>query len=442
MLDEEINKRIREAANQYHPAYDDKAWERMEQLLDEHLPQKRDRRKIFFILSATVIVGTGLFFIFYPGKKSDLPPLASATVSSIPSKGDSQSPTPGVHGTVKNRDYKRQYGGASLTRKNDGPDQPTAFTPVFSAKNPNKPLLPYRHNLPKEGSASKVQTTEVTAGNASAGSSSPANGQPSSELPEKLNNNPVVNLPSARQPTANTIDSAAAKGSGTLDSKQRPESPGKQTFKSPASKTAVDKKFTANFGIDLSAGPDISGVHLSKTGKVTITYGAGLDYELSRRVMLRAGFYVAEKIYSVTRDQYHAQIGNVVNYAYLKNIGANCRVYEIPVIVSYSFGKVRSHRWFVATGLSTYLMNKESYVYDYKYPSGTTDEKYWSISNKNKSYFSVWDLSGGYQYLLNKKVAFTAEPYLKFPFSGIGAGAIKLNSGGILFTATVRPFNK
>src|ERR1022692_2692737 len=65
MLDDEINKKISEAADQYHPAYDDKAWEMMERMLDEHLPQKKDRRKLFYFLVLTGIVCIGLFFIFY-----------------------------------------------------------------------------------------------------------------------------------------------------------------------------------------------------------------------------------------------------------------------------------------------------------------------------------------------------------------------------------------
>jgi len=52
MWDEEINKKIKEAADQYHPAYDEEAWGKMEKLLDKHLPQKKDWRRI--ILPTTV----------------------------------------------------------------------------------------------------------------------------------------------------------------------------------------------------------------------------------------------------------------------------------------------------------------------------------------------------------------------------------------------------
>ena len=49
MPDEEIDNLIRDAANQHHPPYDDKAWGKMEELLDKHLPQKKDRKKYIFL---------------------------------------------------------------------------------------------------------------------------------------------------------------------------------------------------------------------------------------------------------------------------------------------------------------------------------------------------------------------------------------------------------
>jgi hypothetical protein len=54
----------------------------------------------------------------------------------------------------------------------------------------------------------------------------------------------------------------------------------------------------------------------------------------------------------------------------------------------------------------------------------------------------VLTLSGGYQYNLSNRFAFLAEPYLKLPLTGIGAGKIKLNSTGLLFTAVYKPFRR
>ena len=124
------------------------------------------------------------------------------------------------------------------------------------------------------------------------------------------------------------------------------------------------------------------------------------------------------------------------------NIDANCKVYELPVTVSYNFGKAGNHQWFASAGLSSYLMKKESYDYYYNNPPGNIYKKSWSISNKNQNYFSVLGLSAGYEYSFSKRTSLLAEPYLKMPLSGIGAGKVKLNSGGILFTFTLKPFYK
>ena len=62
MPDEEIDKLIQDAASQHHPPYDDKAWDRMEVLLDKHLPKKNDRRKYIFFLLLFLLLGGAVFF--------------------------------------------------------------------------------------------------------------------------------------------------------------------------------------------------------------------------------------------------------------------------------------------------------------------------------------------------------------------------------------------
>ena len=37
---EEFDKKIKEAAEHHHPAYDEQAWGKMNKLLDKHMPQK------------------------------------------------------------------------------------------------------------------------------------------------------------------------------------------------------------------------------------------------------------------------------------------------------------------------------------------------------------------------------------------------------------------
>ncbi|HVZ96458.1 MAG TPA: hypothetical protein VG847_06260, partial [Chitinophagaceae bacterium] len=201
---------------------------------------------------------------------------------------------------------------------------------------------------------------------------------------------------------------------------------------------AGEKKFNGKFAVNISAGPDVSGVSMSRIGRIDLNYGIGFSYALSKRFSLRAGFYVSDKIYSADTTEYKIPYGN--NADYLSGIYANCIVYDIPLTVSYTFPKVGNHDWLVSAGLSSYLMKKETYDYLYKYPSGYTDEKKWAIYNQNHHYLSVLDISAGYEYIFSKRTSLIAEPYVQLPLSGVGAGKVKLNSGGILFTVRIKPF--
>ena len=216
-----------------------------------------------------------------------------------------------------------------------------------------------------------------------------------------------------------------------------------QKQQKPANNQKKNKSFIQNFGIGLSLGPDVSAVKLSNTGKVTFTYGAQLTYSFSNKFTIRTGFYVAKKLYSANGDEYHVGPGNTW-YAHVASIDADCKVYEIPLTLSYIFSRNKNHSWFASTGLSSYFMKRESYVYNYKNDPvwGNSSSQPVVLTNENKHYFSVLDISGGYEYSFNKKLSLAAEPYIKIPLSGIGAGKIKLNSTGILFTVAVKPFLK
>jgi len=87
-------------------------------------------------------------------------------------------------------------------------------------------------------------------------------------------------------------------------------------------------------------------------------------------------------------------------------------------------------------------MKSETYDYSYKYiPGGQTLTGNWSVKNENQHYFSSVTLAAGYQRTLSKNISVMVEPYIKLPVSGVGYGRVKLNSGGVLFSIGVKPFN-
>src|SRR5688572_7190441 len=63
MWSEDINKKIQEAEDSNHTAYNDTAWENMELLLDENLPLKKKRRRFIFLLFPLFLGVATVFFI-------------------------------------------------------------------------------------------------------------------------------------------------------------------------------------------------------------------------------------------------------------------------------------------------------------------------------------------------------------------------------------------
>jgi hypothetical protein len=191
----------------------------------------------------------------------------------------------------------------------------------------------------------------------------------------------------------------------------------------------------------VSAGPDFSTVGVNKIGRIEPVIGAGIGYQFSKRFSVRTGFYTARKVYNANPEDYHPPANFWAYYPNLKNIEANCKVYEIPVTIDYTFSQNKKQSWFVSAGLSSLLMKEETYEYYYKPNSSPTYVSYTrTIKNENNHYFSVLNFSGGYTRNINKNFSLRAEPYAKFALGGVGYGKVNLNSGGVLFSAIIKPF--
>ncbi len=437
MWDDEINKRIKEAADQYHPGYNDDAWNKMEQMLDEHLPQQKNRRRIFYyFLLLAILICTGVYFGFNSTHKNEI---SHASSTSLPKNKETA-----IKGETNTQPVKG--GITSLTEKNQSDvKNKSGETGVVSSTAVNKQKKGNLISINNERSSVKIFGKNNNSENEFLKKKNEFIKNKKLEKEEgqythnkdqgDKNQDAKKALPSLKITQITSVTESLNNSRLTVTSKNTGVTPKSFTEK----KAKTQKDILQRFGISFSAGPDVSGVDLEEAGKVTLSYGVGLRYNLSDKISLRTGFYVSKKIYSAEKKYYNVSNFTSADYYYLQSVDANCNVYEIPITVSYNFNKSKNHSWFVSTGLSSYLMKKEDYKYYYKYPSGITDDKSWSISNRNQHYFSVLDISGGYEYKVNKKLTLSAEPYLKLPLAGIGDGKIKLKSGGILFSVTLHP---
>lgn len=496
MLDDEMDHIIRDAVDKHHPAYNDKAWEKMEKKLDKHLPQEKDRRRPFFFLLLFLLLGGAAFFGTTYLKNNKTPDGKGITenknseqVQSQDEKEEQQmaqsvteSTTPASNGVNSPANENKTTPASDNDLNKVSKNAPVQATANAINKTNNVALLQNKNSNDAENTGknkrqplaskgkSNIRITTVDASEDDVVKNEKQ--QLKNKTPEKRNTEDKKNVvvTAAEPETTDDANVAAVtpeqkkdpvvaeakkeesqqkeepqqvsgdKKENKANEKQVPVTETKAS--SSPDKKKAKKNIPGNFGITVSAGPDLSFVELNKLGKATLTYGAGLSYQFRKRITVRAGFYASKKIYSASPEQYTFQ---GTTYPYLYDIDAVCKVYEIPVSLSYNFAQRKNHNWFGNAGLSSFLMKTEDYDYNYKVPYGQNYNYYTYKSNirdRNKHYFAVLTLSAGYQYNFGKRVSLQAEPYVKLPLGGVGEGKIKLKSAGVLLTATVRPFAK
>jgi hypothetical protein len=425
---EEFNKKVKDAADQHHPAYDEKAWQKMQKLLDEHMPQqKEDRRRFLLWLLPFLLLGGGLFVTI---TKPWNPSSNSRNEQQVVTPKSNQNSSENSSAVIETGKTKVEQAADEAANSNTNTQQDI---------NPLQLASTSKTNSPKTNTGVTTKTA-ISKQNQPA----PAEEQPVSKNYLSDNKNevtpvtptdPLTNLLQQKQPENKSEEVKTDLAKSTVVENKEPQ---------PGKTKSTDKKkqgnnFLSGFGISVAAGPDASKVGNSSMGKTTVAYGAAISYTWNR-FTLRTGVFSATKLYTADEDDYDLNY-NLPPTIKFEGADADCRVTEIPVLISYNFADTKKSNWFASTGLSTYLMKRESYTYWYSNNStGAYYPKFFEFRDQNKHYFSVANLSAGYTRKLNDHVTISAEPYIKIPLQGVGQGQVHLNSAGIMFSVGVKPF--
>lgn len=447
---DELDKRIRDAAAHHHPAYDEQAWAKMHGLLDKHLPEKEERKRRFIIWFFILFLGLGggLFYAIQQLPQQKNKPVTATGTQTIPAGQSTRTENPQDIKII--RVQSRTIDTKTLVKSRKGvaqlqsapaetvPSQLTVKAAVSGKKylkkgrNFSEPATDY------PAAASGVTVTDIL--NNEAGKTAAV---PVSETDQAI---PLLQQPAtvSAQPDKSALAAVPVAFTATAaeDSLlQKDTVSALPVVTNPVARQKNKGQKKSYFFLTFSAGPDISFAGGGKTGPVIAVTGAGIGYMYKNRISVRTGFYNADKLYSATPAAYNAPPGFYTYYPYLVKVDASCRVYEIPLAVSYHFGAGKRHSWFAGTSVSSYIMKRETYDYSYKTSawSNTIQQRRWTLINRNQHLFSVLGLSAGYQYVLNKKLSFIAEPYFRMPLTGVGYGKVKLKSTGILFSLAVKP---
>jgi hypothetical protein len=483
MQSEEFDKKIKEAAENHHPAYDEKAWMNMEKLLDKHLPQEKEKKRRFiFILFFLLLLGGAGYILLglgkgkQTGKELAFSPAGSGKTGTGERQKESK-PDDGRNNDARNttavkksdsagkvigeEKQKTEIGSIKEPGYSNGEKKIAIVTgndAITKAGSKHVPGLPDANGLKingkKKGEANRVVTVNKTANPKIDSKTNTPTGAEITAGKDKTVVKKDDAIFKAIQP-GHTIDPVGKDENLSQVDNKKPSSEGKNVFVKKEDVAAKNDTVTAvpaeqmqkirsgnkgSFFIAASVAPDLSIVGVNKPGTITLAAGAGVGYSKGR-ITIRSGFYSARKIYDAYPNDYHAPAAFYNRYPDLQEIKADCKVYEIPILLSYNFKKGGRSNWFATTGLSSYLMKSETYDYYYKQvTTGPVVNRKRTITNANQYYFTVVTIGAGYQYSFGKRFTILAEPYFKLPATGIGFGKVKLNSAGIQFSLAFKPF--
>jgi hypothetical protein len=479
MQSEDFDKRIRDAAENHHPQYNEKAWNGMEKLLDKHMPVEKDRRRfIFFLLLATLLLGGGAWLLTtQPWKRNSDAVAAEKTIAENNNNTNSTTTIPGGRGTGtgdadrNGKPLNDQTGNGTTT---DGTTSSTGVQPngevTTSVIDPKQGDVSDPVHTNTKGNSGNIKGDEIAVSQSGGATGTrgrrntttskdnknvndkgdqpsgnevpvkkPANDPVKTDLSVKANDpstTPVTNIQPPVDVTKRddkTIDNKTDKKTETVKKDAPADNDPDKTDKKTTKTEKPNKRPANSLSLTISAGGDVSSVKFKNPGKLQSVFGAGLNYSFHDKFIIRSGIYTGHKTYTAKLKDY--KVDPTVNTSYLERIEADCNILEIPVGVAYNFGKAGGRsNVYAATSLSTFIMKEEKYDYVYVLGNGTTYSYDWDYKNQNKHFFSVLTVSAGYTRNFGKRFSLSAEPYVKFPLSGVGQGKVKLNNTGVLFT--------
>jgi hypothetical protein len=190
------------------------------------------------------------------------------------------------------------------------------------------------------------------------------------------------------------------------------------------------------------AAPDLNFVGKSRKAAGDFEMGVVAEYRFLRRLTIQSGVLRSVKKYTAPASDY-AKPAHWYGPKY-ESVGAVCTVLDIPVNLRFDVMLNDRRRWFISSGVSSYVMQKE--YYEYNYPAGVTPTqaryKEWSGSTGFHR-FSHLNVSIGYERNfrsdgLLRRFSWQVEPFLKSPLSKLGYGQIRLTSTGVFFSLRYR----
>lgn len=451
---------FREAAAQPGPDFNESAWQKMEARLDGE--KKKRRRVIFWWWFTGMLIGGTLLgvvlqnnFVESLGIKNSQdiqvnrsqqsvePPAANNTFSlKEPTVQEATIPHTQIEPAQKSPEPINESENSGLL-KEPRSDNPVAPSPKAAAAPVRKKT--YAADLQESrpnglaGTAPMAKKQSGRNGKGSRSTAVPSSGKEQVSHPTDQDNESIEEpakdaaaMAPEKKDTTATASEKMVEDSSAKIAKEIPVKDSVAAVKSDPKKSTEKPVKKPHFFVFGTVAPEWSFIKSRGAGKAALSYGGGLGYTFNSRWAVQAGVYFSGKKYMAGEGDYTPKPGSYYdnpNYV-IESVDADCSVLEIPVSVRYTFIQKKKNNLFVLAGLSTAIMKKEDYVYDYMRYGNPTYSSYTYKTGK-AHFLSAASIAIGLEHQLNRKFSILFAPYLNLPLQGIGEGQVHLNSFGI-----------
>jgi hypothetical protein len=186
----------------------------------------------------------------------------------------------------------------------------------------------------------------------------------------------------------------------------------------------------------LSFAPDFSSTSFGEYSGPGKAFGASLRYHVGNRWSVSFGAIKNYKQYTGSAEYYSPPKGywkRNTNGILPSSIDGSCSLVEFPIMIQYAVIDNGRSTWVVGAGASSYLMQSESYHYNFEHPNPGAKEG-WQSGATSPFMFNMINFTLGYERRILPGLVMGIEPYAKIPVERIGWSNLKLFSTGASIT--------
>lgn len=188
--------------------------------------------------------------------------------------------------------------------------------------------------------------------------------------------------------------------------------------------------FKKYFYTGLMYASDKSSINFEASKGMGYSMALVLGYQFSKRFSLESGIHIEKKEYYTKGEHFDKSILPATGK--ILWIESENKLIEIPLSLKTDLWSNQRHQIFGSFGISSFLVNNESYEYEEEV-NGVIQSESVEFTKNSSNLFATTNISLGYEYKIKNRFRLRIEPYLNLPLSGIGKSKEHVLSKGVYF---------